>query len=324
MNAMKPSDPIIPASRLTYRDGQRLTARDLRDDQLRHLRLGWLHDRYLHGWGIVLGFEVSPSYGGNTVIVTPGYALDSLGRGLLLAENFPLPVPPAEPSATYLLTISFPEIGPSARADLANRCPGAPHSHPPLLGFSWRQPEEARLGPEVPLVRLNFVPTAAKVDLDFQVRRHVRPLVRPHMGWGATEPGQTGWSAWEVAGKVVGVEVRIDTSEAGFLFDTPYYFAWLQLTTPTAGPGDNVAASHLGFIAEAARDFFIYRISTLDLKPQALEAHGYTVFWLGLEPFKSCVSTDLALKHYQIFSAAAGGTAPPAIIRPVRKRCKDG
>ena len=52
-------DLDIPFDRITYRDGQLLTALDLSDEQRRHDRLRRLHVRYLHDtWGIALGLEV--------------------------------------------------------------------------------------------------------------------------------------------------------------------------------------------------------------------------------------------------------------------------
>ena len=49
----------IPFDRVTWRDGQLLTANDMQSDQTRDSRLWQLHTRYLHDtWGIAIGFAV--------------------------------------------------------------------------------------------------------------------------------------------------------------------------------------------------------------------------------------------------------------------------
>ena len=76
----------IPLERITWRDGQLLASRDLRDEIRGDDRFRHLHVRYLHrSWGIVTGFEVT-ALGPQTLRVAPGFALDIEGRELLLAE----------------------------------------------------------------------------------------------------------------------------------------------------------------------------------------------------------------------------------------------
>jgi hypothetical protein len=43
----------------------------------------WLHNRMLHGMGVVSGFDISVDPDGVTVEVSPGYAVDPLGRELM-------------------------------------------------------------------------------------------------------------------------------------------------------------------------------------------------------------------------------------------------
>ena len=64
--------------------GRLLTAADLQDDQSYFRAKIRLHNRLLHGWGIVAGLKVSESAG--MLTVSAGVALDCAGNELVLAE----------------------------------------------------------------------------------------------------------------------------------------------------------------------------------------------------------------------------------------------
>ncbi len=59
-----------------------LTADDLQQEQGYHRDKARLHNRFLHGWGVVAGLRVSVDQG--TVVVAPGLALDCAGNELIL------------------------------------------------------------------------------------------------------------------------------------------------------------------------------------------------------------------------------------------------
>jgi hypothetical protein len=71
--------------RVRYLHGQLLTAEDLEDEQRYHVEMHRLHNRWLHGWGVVSGLEVKAAEGW-TVQVEPGYALDAYGREIVVPE----------------------------------------------------------------------------------------------------------------------------------------------------------------------------------------------------------------------------------------------
>ena len=62
--------------------GQVLTADDLQREQDYHRDKTRLHNRFLHGWGVVAGLRVSIDQG--VVVVAPGLALDCAGNELIL------------------------------------------------------------------------------------------------------------------------------------------------------------------------------------------------------------------------------------------------
>jgi len=72
--------------------GQNLTADDLHADQDYHRRMRYLHNRLLHGWGIVDGYHVEDD--GGAVLVGPGLAIDSFGRELVQPEDVRIDLPP--------------------------------------------------------------------------------------------------------------------------------------------------------------------------------------------------------------------------------------
>src|SRR4051812_42965114 len=99
----------FPFDRVTWRDDQRLAARDLTDEQRRAEWLRWLHTQVLHGtWGIVLGHEVVPAPGdSHSVLIKPGFSVTEPGRELILATTLVLPAP-VLPGIQYLvLTASY-------------------------------------------------------------------------------------------------------------------------------------------------------------------------------------------------------------------------
>ena len=65
--------------------GRLLTADDLQQEQDYFRGKSRLHNRFLHGWGIVAGLSVIVDQG-TTVVVSPGLALDCAGNELVLPE----------------------------------------------------------------------------------------------------------------------------------------------------------------------------------------------------------------------------------------------
>lgn len=104
-----------PLDRLNYFNGQRLEAADLKLEQQYHIRVRRWLNKSLYTTGIAQGLEVAsdPAQSMN-VIVSPGMALDSEGREIILLDQVSVPVvgtPSAMPgivSGNYL-TIQYNE-----------------------------------------------------------------------------------------------------------------------------------------------------------------------------------------------------------------------
>jgi hypothetical protein len=77
--------------RLLYFEGQVLSASDFQDEQAYFLAQKRRHNRWLHGAGIVSGLEITIAGDDEpSVVVSPGYAIDPLGRELIVKETISL------------------------------------------------------------------------------------------------------------------------------------------------------------------------------------------------------------------------------------------
>ena len=68
--------------------GQLLTERDLNHEQAYFLAKNRLHNRYLHGWGVVCGMQVVCSECDGWVTVKSGYAIDPCGNDIIVCQDY--------------------------------------------------------------------------------------------------------------------------------------------------------------------------------------------------------------------------------------------
>ncbi len=66
--------------------GQLLTDTDLNNEQQYLLAKNRLHNRYLHGWGVVCGLQVTCSDCPGWVTINPGYAIDPCGNDIIVCQ----------------------------------------------------------------------------------------------------------------------------------------------------------------------------------------------------------------------------------------------
>lgn len=102
--------------RLQFFNGQRLFASDLQGLEAFNREMRWLHNKSLHQPGIGNGFAVSGKKGEREVTIGAGYAIDALGREIVLLESQVEPIPPVAGEsdgspALYYLTVSYPDDG---------------------------------------------------------------------------------------------------------------------------------------------------------------------------------------------------------------------
>ena len=88
----------LALERMRYFTGRFMTARDFRDEQAYHLTHRLLHNRMLHGWGVICGLHVhahpSPDCRQDHVRVSAGMAVDCCGREIVVQHSLvPPPIP---------------------------------------------------------------------------------------------------------------------------------------------------------------------------------------------------------------------------------------
>ena len=100
---------MTPIKRVNYFTGQLLSAADFQAEQDYHRAKQRLHNRVLHGSGVVQGLQVSVGKGdtAGSVVVTPGSAVDPAGELLILCEAGLLPL--KSTAAAVLVCLRYTE-----------------------------------------------------------------------------------------------------------------------------------------------------------------------------------------------------------------------
>jgi hypothetical protein len=227
----------IPSlNRPAFFDGQQLTAADLDEVQRYHRELRWLHNRSLHGWGIAFGYSVTGIRGERSVHVNPGYALDCLGRDLILSEAVTMPIPAVAGAsdggpAVYYLTVSYAadkDLSPVNRAGRCNTSGAVRRPERPTI--RWQNPNDTdpqsayRHGLDVILGVIKVRHCQLDEPISLAERRNAAPSEQPHIAAGQTGGGSTLWNQWPNTNAPLGVSTIVSTSSAGFHV-TPRYHA---------------------------------------------------------------------------------------------------
>lgn len=105
--------------RPNYFSSQFLVVRDFQDEQAYHEEMLRRHNLYLHEWGVVRdGLQVSSSGDNRNLSISPGTAIDSLGREIVLEAAQPLSLDKARDAVResgsvqdFFITIVFDETG---------------------------------------------------------------------------------------------------------------------------------------------------------------------------------------------------------------------
>jgi hypothetical protein len=198
-------------ARVRYWQGQLLASQDLQtqlkvDEELRRL-----HNRAVHGaYGIAIG--LTPTLNAGSIKLTCGMAYDCAGRGLIVETDRAIPLP-AEVTRSMTLTIAYDST--------------SVHG----ISLTWKPTQQLNPNLEVAITRL--ISNAGAVEIDPQFRPVVaRPIARPLLATGTTVPGETAWQPWSVGGSDIGVQVVVNTADAGYTH-TPHYLAEAVPGRPT-------------------------------------------------------------------------------------------
>jgi hypothetical protein len=98
---------LLRLKRNRFFSGKLLTAEDLELEQEYFREKLKRHNRYLHGFGVVFGLEVSK--GRNAVVISPGLAIDCQGNEIAVPEPLEEAFPSPDSGSTVFLSISYVE-----------------------------------------------------------------------------------------------------------------------------------------------------------------------------------------------------------------------
>lgn len=204
--------------RLQYWQGQALRPDDFNTQLDSAEQLRWWHNRSAHGaFGVGFGLHVDPDF-----TVHCGLAYDCFGRELVV---------------------------PVDRKDL-KPADGEQYLELTYCGMQWIPPDRASRTSGVLLAHAS----GGVLDPKFRVVQ-ARALSRPRLASGATPPGNTLWQKIKnSSGASIGLQVRIDTSAAGFT-SVPLYFVSPVWSSPNA----QFTPPYFS-IADAAPDGFTARL----------------------------------------------------------------
>jgi hypothetical protein len=232
--------------RLQFFNGQRLFASDLQGIEAFHREMRWLHNRSLHQPGIGRGFAVTGNRDDREVSIGPGYAVDALGREIVLTHDRVEPVPPVsgEPGGKptlFDLTVSYPgDAGLEAAETREGIClpRGAVRLREQPV-FCWvrlreteagkprpvdpRLEQEIQLGMRIVLARIEVLDCKLRQQISLAQRRDARPSCQPYIACG--EAATAAWSQ----------RIAVPPSSSEFGPITVSYFLAAGVNTAAAG-----------------------------------------------------------------------------------------
>jgi hypothetical protein len=298
---MSTSTTIPDLKRIQFFAGQRLTAQDLTDVQTANREYRWLHNRSLHSWGIGVGYGVTGERGDTAVIVSTGYAIDCLGRELVLTAPVTLTVPAVAGTsastpgvlvaATFFLTATYLEdAAQAAEEQRPGVCMPAGTirlTEGPLL--QWQQLKDIQSGINIILAQASVLNCQLNSALALEVRRSARPSQQPLIEAGQIGPPSV---TWNTTPNPATITTRVDTSSARFQAIPSYLVHVMGSREIAAGAGPITLLSVVS-VSHPAPDGFdcdVMLVSANGLKPLdattvagILNSLQWTVVWMGVE-----------------------------------------
>jgi hypothetical protein len=281
--------------------GQQLMAEDLTDLNRANRELRWLHNRALHNWGIGIGLEVKGQRGDSVVSIAPGFAIDCLGREVILAAAQTKTVPAVANQngldATFYLVLAYKD---DADQQVLERRPGVCQPQGAVrLGeepvLAWRLLNELKEGLDIVLAKASIRDCRLSLPLSLAERRNARPSQQPYIYCGQTGANDTPWQEWLANGVRLGVFVDVDTSAAQF-HKPPAYAAHIIGERVSLGPPFSLVS--FASVANATPNRFMLQallpsfgskvkgvnpsLATADLL-MALKTLNWHVSWIGVE-----------------------------------------
>jgi hypothetical protein len=236
--------------RLQFFNGQRLFADDLTALEAFHREMRQLHNQTLHDSGVAFGLATTASKGDREVVIQPGYALDDLGREIVLTQTHIEPVPPVandgfgrpvlfDLTISYLAETDLPVsetregvCGGVGAVRLLERPVfcwarlGPPPDRLPIepLGSTGLR-DAIQSGRRIRLARAEVLNCKLEQPLSIAQRRNAKPALQPFIACGSSSA-----AGWTVAGPQQTSNfgyllTRVVSTESARFRTTPTYMA---------------------------------------------------------------------------------------------------
>jgi hypothetical protein len=294
--------------RLQFFNGQRLFASDLQGIEAFHREMRWLHNRSLHQAGIGNGFAVTGERDAREIRIGPGYALDSLGREIVLTHEQVEPIPPVAgetdgQSVFFDLVVSYddePETAETRQGICLPRGVVRLREEPLLCFVRLQRDQNGNLqvvdprlhqeildGLRVVLARLEVIDCRLRKTISLAQRRSARPACMPYLACGEVEVKFA-----SILDDLFHLHQLIDTTSAGFQ-TTPCYSVRLvgqrlQLQDDNNGTSnqeiDYFILDGSAQVLEAnARSFVVDAIVEVQGPNPPTDLTGWKAVWMGVE-----------------------------------------
>jgi hypothetical protein len=293
---------IPELERIRFFQNQLLTADDLTDLDDNNRELRWLHNRSLHNWGIGLGLDVQGLRGATFVTVNPGYAVDILGREIILSEPIELPIPAVSGgasggAATYYLVANYLDDSaePTEEQRAATVCAAGGSvrlsNDPAIL---WKTDSQLKCGIDVILAQVFIQNCVLSLDASAAPRRYATCGQSMYIKAAEVLARDISWKIWKQGGVDVGFTATIDTSHAKFQ-TTPLYIAHIignrSLSSPALTVADFVSVANdspRGFTLQVALPPMAVNVNPASMidavkGPLIFNQLGWRVSWMGVE-----------------------------------------
>jgi hypothetical protein len=270
-------------------DGQRLLASDLQGLEAFNREMRWLHNRSLHQPGIGRGLAVAGRKGAKEVSVQEGYAIDAMGREIVLTRRHVETVPPVvgEGDGTpvyYDLTVSYPSDEDLEQAETREGIclpRGVVRLREEPI-FCWVRLERDALGRlkakderltqhieeglKIVLARLAVAHCQLDADASVAARLSARPPRQPYVACGESA---VEWQIDSSGSTFPILRAEVGTASAGF-GNTPCYVARVKGPRPKSVSRGTAVVQVLdltALVSDAAPDRFTLLVPLLLLVP---------------------------------------------------------
>jgi hypothetical protein len=243
---MSQLDSLRFLDRVQFFSGQPLLASDLQALEEYEREMRWLHNRSLHQPGVANGYAVTGEQGDRALTVQPGYAIDALGREIMLSDTHVEPVPPVASDGAgnpvqFDLTVSYSALLAVAetRAAVCDNGTGATRLRESPI-FCWVRVgsqevvelrKQIETGERILLARVDVLNCQLYRRVSIAQRRNAKPGVHPYIFSATTTAKDLDWQLDpSQLGSAFGIRIMprnaVNTRAAGFK-TTPSYFAQL-------------------------------------------------------------------------------------------------